>query len=84
MKYVEHHAEMIDTTLEAILNKNQPLITSVGRGGERKEFFEMLDKEGYLKAAKKFGGKTNPVKYAGMFLLDKTGMFEKFKRMIKG
>ena len=84
MKYVEHHAEMIDTTLEAILNKNQPLITSVGRGGERKEFFETLDKLGYLKAAKKFGGKTNPVKYAGMFLLDKTGMFEKFKRMIKG
>lgn len=84
MKYVEQQAEMIDTTLEAIMNKNQPLITSVGRGGERKEFFEVLDKDGYMKAAKKFGGKTNPVKYLGMFLLDKTGMFEKFKRMIKG
>lgn len=84
MKYVERHAEMIDTTLEAILNKNQPLITSVGRGGKRKEFFETLDEEGYSKAAKKFGGKTNPVKHAGMLLLDKTGMFEKFKRVIKG
>ena len=81
---LENRCEVIDTDLESILHRNQPLIQSVGRGGIRKGFFEVLDGEGYSAAVKKYGGRTNPFKYRGMFFLDKTGLFEVVKRWIKG
>ena len=84
IKCLNEECQVIDTTLDEILHRNQPLIHSVGRGGQRKEFFETLDAAGYLKAAKQFGGKTNPIKYYGMCILDRTGLFELVKRRIKG
>lgn len=81
---LEQECKVIDTTLEAILHKNQPLIQSVGHFGDREGFFQCLDDKGYTYAARHCGGKTNPLKYIVMQVLDKTGLFELIKRRIKG
>lgn len=85
-KMLEFFYELFDTTIEDILRKNQPLVDSVGRGGNREGFFKELDRSKYSKAAQKYGGKYNPLKYYGVMLLDKAGLFENIKRYsyIKG
>ncbi len=81
---ISEECQVIDTTLDAILNRNQPLIHSVGHFGDREKFFELINTKGYHFAAKKYGGKTNLLKYMFMYVLDKTGLFEIIKRRIKG
>lgn len=83
-KMLEASCELLDTTIEDILRKNQPLVDSVGRGGNRDGFFKELDRSKYSKAAQKYGGKRNPLKYYGVLLLDKAGLFENIKGYIKG
>ncbi len=83
LKSVQKQLEIISTHLEAVLHKNQPLIKSVERGGDRKGFFEELDKSGYKKAVKKFGKKTNPIKYIFIWFFDKIRLFEVIKQKIK-
>ena len=73
----------MQTDLKTILSKNQPLIKSVERSGEREKFFSELDKTGYDNAVRIYGRKTNRMKYVGMVILDKIGLFDKIKRMIK-
>lgn len=81
---INEECQVINTTLDAILNRNQPLIHSVDYFGDREKFFELIDEKGYRFVAKKYGGKTNPLKYSVMYVLDKTGLFELIKRRIKG
>lgn len=83
LDYLSGSCAIIDTTLAEIMQKNQMLVHSVGRTGNRKEFFDALNKHGYRKAARKYGGKTNPIKYFCMRILDKTGLFELVKRKVK-
>ena len=58
-------------------------LISVERSGEREKFFSELDKTGYDNAVRIYGRKTNRMKYVGMVILDKIGLFDKIKRMIK-
>lgn len=83
MHLIEKSCDVMQTDLKTILSKNQPLIKSVERSGEREKFFSELDKTGYDNAVRIYGRKTNRMKYVGMVILDKIGLFDKIKRMIK-
>lgn len=83
MHLIEKSCDVIQTDLETIVSKNQPLIKSVERSGEREKFFAELDKTGYDNAIRMYGRKTTIMKYAGMVMLDKVGLFDRIKRMIK-
>lgn len=80
---LKEDCEIIETSFSAILQKNQPLISSVGRGGNRESFFEILNKAGYHEATKRAGVKSNAFKSLGIRILDRLRLFELVKCIIK-
>lgn len=74
---------IIDSTLDEILQKNQPLISSVSSRGNTDQFFNTVDELGYFKSIKKYGAHTNLIKYYAIIILDKLRLFEIFKRINK-
>lgn len=81
---VNDECEVMKTTIEDILKRNQPLISSTSFLGNREEFFRSLDQEGYSTAAERWGGRINPVKAVLINVMDRMRVFELIKEVIKG
>lgn len=80
---ISTECEICDTTLDDILKRNQPLISSVHPKKFRAEFFNVMHKSGYNVAFQRFSNYNKKSKYYLMLILDKTRLFEVIKRKIK-
>lgn len=82
LECLSNKCEICDTTLEDILRRNQPLVTSVKPKRYRTEFFDEMKKSGFYAACRKYSNYENKCKYWLLLILDKTKLFELIKRKI--